>query len=1289
MGGAGGENGPNTIGPSGDDGPDGAGGYGVQALGNSTIVNAGRIEGGLGRDGYAEAVHLSGGGNTLVLADGYEFIGNVVSVSGTAGGGDTLQLGGSIDNDFDLADVEPTSGTFRGFNVLAVDGDATWTVWGDGSSFTGTTRVSVGTLRVGNGSGPTRLGGGLDVQDGGTLVLTDGDELHSGGGLNIGMSGSAGGTLRIENGGSVLTDGESYIGSEGTVTVTGNGSEWENTGILGVGAVDEHGELMIEEGGRVSAGTGMIGFAGTGANVTVSGAGSRLELSNSEPGFFDVDLIIGYGILGITSSGALTVTDGGHVDLDNGTGSAILGFAANSEGILNIGAAEGAAAGAAGTFGARTLQFGEGTGRLVFNHTNESGHAFATGMESTGDGGNDFIEHLAGTTLLTGDGLTIATVPDLSEPAAYQVQAGGGNVDLFIAAPGDDTLQHWQGGNGTWDGTNAQWLNDGGPIPVAWAGNHAVFKNEPGGFSGGTITLEGDRDFKGLQFVDDGYAIVGDGRLVVDGSDRTDGNAEIRVLADSTEIAATISGTGGIAKTEAGTLILSGSNDYEGGTFILGGTVQVSSDANLGATQGGITLNGGTLATTQSFDSDRTIAMPGAAGFDVAAGTRLGLTGDLTGAGDLVMQGGGTLVLTGTNAYGDTSVRSGTLMGNTGSLSGDIAVADAGTVIFDQETDADFAGNIAGLNSTQGNMILRGGGALTLDGASTLDWTIEDGTLETAAARFTGDARLDGAGSALVFDDGANAHYAGTLSGDGRFVFDGGGSVQLSGDSSAFTGTTAVSGGTLQLGDGSGTAGLGGDLDVVDGGTFVVGDEFGGDVTARTGGTLTGSGTVAGSVDLAGGGVLSGAQGQSLEIDGNLIMDESSVLDVTLGGAPADALFEVGDDLTLDGTLEVTDRGGFGMGVYRLFDYGGDLTDNGLAIGATPAGVGAGDLFVQTAVANQVNLISTVGAVLRFWDGEDTALHDNDAIDGGSGTWRADGRNWTDEHGALNGSYRPSPTFAVFQGRAGTVRVDDSAGAIAVTGMQFASDGYRIEGDAIALEGTGGQSIIRVGDGTAASAGMTATIASELTGDTRLVMSDPGTLVLEGDNRHTGGTELREGTLSVSSDANLGDAAGALVFTGGTLATTASFDTDRAVVLDVSGRIDVAAGTRLGLTGDIAGTGNIAMQGGGTLTLGGTSSLFWTVEDGTLISDTDHFLGNLHVEDRASFIFDQAHEGTWRGRLSGTGGLAFTGGGAVELTGDSAGFTGLTEVTGATLVVNDTLGGSATIGMGGFLGGAG
>ena len=83
--------------------------------------------------------------------------------------------------------------------------------------------------------------------------------------------------------------------------------------------------------------------------------------------------------------------------------------------------------------------------------------------------------------------------------------------------------------------------------------------------------------------------------------------------------------------------------------------------------------------------------------------------------------------------------------------------------------------------------------------------------------------------------------------------------------------------------------------------------------------------------------------------------------------------------------------------------------------------------------------------------------------------------------------------------------------------MQFASDGYRLLGDAVELvPDAGGGVTMRVRDGR--PAGYTATIDAALTGDARLVKTDLGTLVLNGANRHTGGTDINAGTVQIASD---------------------------------------------------------------------------------------------------------------------------------------------------------------------------
>jgi hypothetical protein len=51
--------------------------------------------------------------------------------------------------------------------------------------------------------------------------------------------------------------------------------------------------------------------------------------------------------------------------------------------------------------------------------------------------------------------------------------------------------------------------------------------------------------------------------------------------------------------------------------------------------------------------------------------------------------------------------------------------------------------------------------------------------------------------------------------------------------------------------------------------------------------------------------------------------------------------------------LNIEGLAGFGVGVYRLFDYTGSLTDNGLDLGSLPSGF----LYaIDTSTSSQVNL---------------------------------------------------------------------------------------------------------------------------------------------------------------------------------------------------------------------------------------------------------------------------------------------------------------------------------------------
>jgi outer membrane autotransporter protein len=97
-----------------------------------------------------------------------------------------------------------------------------------------------------------------------------------------------------------------------------------------------------------------------------------------------------------------------------------------------------------------------------------------------------------------------------------------------------------------------------------------------------------------------------------------------------------------------------------------------------------------------------------------------------------------------------------------------------------------------------------------------------------------------------------------------------------------------------------------------------------------------------------------------------------------------------------------------------------------------------------------------------------------------------------------------------------------------------------------------------------------------------------GLTILTAANSYTGGTAINAGVLQVSSDANLGGAAGGLSFNGGALQATAAFSTARAVTLNAGGTLQTDAD--LTLSGVVSGAGGLTKTGAAALILSGANS---------------------------------------------------------------------------------------------------
>ncbi|MGO4702722.1 autotransporter-associated beta strand repeat-containing protein [Dyella sp. 2RAB6] len=784
-----------------------------------------------------------------------------------------------------------------------------------------------------------------------------------------------------------------------------------------------------------------------------------------------------------------------------------------------------------------------------------------------------------------------------------------------------------------------------------------------------------------------------------------------------------IGGTGGIVKQGSGVFTLGGANTYTGGTTINAGTLVLGAGGSL-APIGAVTLNAaGTVFDISAATANPSIgALSGVAGSQIALGAKTLTFGDATnqnfagtigGTGGIVKQGAGTFTLSGANTYtGGTTVNAGTLaLASGGSLaaSGTVSLAAPGSTL---DLSAAGAQNIGGLSGVAGSSVLLGANTLTLapSGSGSFGGTISG----------TGAVVINGSGSETL--TGANTYSGGTsilsgtlalgaggaLAGGSALTLGAGGTFDISAGGNQAIGALAGAGGTVNLGantlsvSGSGGGsfngviqGTGGltntanalvlngantytGLTTVQAGSLTVGDAthasaaIGGDVSVASGASLGGFGTVAGSVTVQNGGHLApGNPTGSLTVNSNLTLAQGSVLDFSFGApGPNFSTPGTGHNVVVNGNLAINgstlnpiDAGGFGPGLYNLFTYGGTLTETNGGI-APPTG-----FTIQNLTASkQINLINTSGLTLNFWNAN--GLANSTRMGGGSGTWSAPLANWTDAVGSVTSSRQPADAFAVFGGDAGTVTVDNTGGAVTALGMQFANDGFHLVGGALGLVAPtpGALSEIRVGDGSAASAGWTATVDNTLTG-LGFNKTGAGTLVLGGSNTYTQGTMLSAGTLSVSADANLGAASAGLDFEGGILQVTGTAfqSTARAITLGApGGGFDIAAAANVFTVSQaLSGTGGLSKLGAGTLVLAGanTYSGGTTVSAGTLQGDTTSLQGN--IVDNAALVFDQAANGTFAGSVSGTGALTKLGAGTLTLSGTSSYSGGTTIGAGA------------------------
>jgi autotransporter-associated beta strand protein len=197
--------------------------------------------------------------------------------------------------------------------------------------------------------------------------------------------------------------------------------------------------------------------------------------------------------------------------------------------------------------------------------------------------------------------------------------------------------------------------------------------------------------------------------------------------------------SGSLIKAGAGTLTLTGTNTYSGGTHINGGTLAVDTDFALGASGTRITFDGGTLAFIggPTGGINRPITLNSGGGtIDTSLGNPTTFVGNIDGSGSLTKIGTGTLELFGNNTYsGATNINAGTL-----SVGFDTGLPSTTAVTVNSGATLSIADNV---RATIGS--LAGGGSVVI-GPSAPGTTLAVGD-SGASTTFSG--AITGAGSLL------------------------------------------------------------------------------------------------------------------------------------------------------------------------------------------------------------------------------------------------------------------------------------------------------------------------------------------------------------------------------------------------------------------------------------------------------------------------------------------------------------------------------------------------------------
>jgi fibronectin-binding autotransporter adhesin len=507
---------------------------------------------------------------------------------------------------------------------------------------------------------------------------------------------------------------------------------------------------------------------------------------------FDTD---GAGTLAI-ASGITAATFGGLA----GSGTLALQTTAAGAVALSVGGGN-----ASSTFAGRLT----GPGSLV---KIGSGTLTLSGATSDYAGGTTVS---AGTLLVT----NTAAIPGLLDSGSYSVAAGAA---LGVTSGIDDaSIQTiFATDNFTGGGQVAIDTSAGGRQVAADLGGTAGLRT----LGGNVLTLSGSNGFTGTTTLTQGvvelasaHALAGSGTIIFSGgtlryaaagtaadiSGRIGGSgAAILVDTNGQTVAFASSiasgNTGGLTKSGAGTLVLSGTNAYSGPTTVSGGTLEVTTTNFWSA--GPLVIGDaevGFNVSTSSLGSSRAIEVTGASAVRQLAGGNLTMNSVISGTGSLAYRtaGGGQYLVQSGNTYSGGTV------------------IDGGNVVIYQNSALDD-GLVTGGVLGSGTLTLAAGSLRSNVGTPrtianpvriTGDFTLA-GAGNNQDFTFTGPATLVGGDHTLTVNFNNNPgwtgyFFAGPIGEDapGRGLTKAGDGTLVLAGTNTYSGTTTVAAGTLTI----------------------------------------------------------------------------------------------------------------------------------------------------------------------------------------------------------------------------------------------------------------------------------------------------------------------------------------------------------------------------------------------------------------------------------------------------------------------------------------------------------